>query len=135
MSGKEINRMYMRDVHFEMLDHGAEQPAEPCLVMQGEVEHLYLPVTKLPWFDWKIVCHLHNNEAQIGGPTERVKRLESIVPQSLDVTRTGDGKVAVIVDYGYPTQQVITLDPEVASGLGTSLIAAGSEAPIQSTKH
>ena len=58
-------------------------------------EHVYLPVSRLAWFDWKIVCLLHSNEGQIGALTERSKRLESIVPHSLGTTRTGDGKVAV----------------------------------------
>lgn len=134
MSGREINRCFIQDVRFEMLQVGG-QPDEPCIVVLGTTEHVYLPVSRLPWFDWKIICQLHNNEGQIGGPTERIKRLESIVPRSLDTTRTGDGKVALIVDYGHPTQQVMTLDPEVALGLGTSLIAAGADASAPSTKH
>ncbi|MFC7700923.1 hypothetical protein ACFQX9_30105 [Bradyrhizobium sp. GCM10028915] len=135
MSGREINRCYIQDVQFEMLVHDPGQPAEPCIVVQGTTEHVYLPVSKLQWFDWKIICQLHNNEGQIGAPTERIKRLDSIVPQSIDITRTGDGKVAVIVDYGHPTQQVLTLEPEVASGLGTSLVAAGADPSTPSTKH
>ncbi|MET4037822.1 hypothetical protein ABIB94_001061 [Bradyrhizobium sp. JR7.2] len=135
MSGKEITRHYMQDVQFEMLVSGPAEPAEPCIVVQGVTEHVYLPLSKLPCFDWKIVCLLHNNEGQIGAPTERIKRLESIVPQSLDTTRTGEGKVAAIVDYGHPTQQVITLDPEVASGLGANLVAAGAETSTAETRH
>jgi hypothetical protein len=134
MSGKEINRCYIQDVQFEMLPHG-DQPAEPCLVVQGVTEHVYLPVSRLAWFDWKGVCLLDSNKDQIGGPTERVKRLESITPQSLDVTRTGDGKVAVIIDYGYSSQQVITLGPDAASGLGTSLVGAVEDQPASVAKH
>ncbi|OSI68900.1 hypothetical protein [Bradyrhizobium canariense] len=135
MSGKEINRHYMQDVQFEMLVHTPGDPAEPCIVVQGVTEHVYLPVSKLSWFDWRVVCLLDGASEQIGGPTERIKRLDAIAPQSLDITRTGDGKVAVIVDYGHPTQLVVTLEPEVASGLGASLIAAGSDASATSTKH
>ncbi|MDA9521392.1 hypothetical protein XI06_13755 [Bradyrhizobium sp. CCBAU 11434] len=83
----------------------------------------YLPVRRLPWFDWQMVVLLHAAEGQIGSPAERLRR-EAIAPQTLTTTRTSDGRVAVRIDHGLDTQQVITMDPEVASGLGSSLVAA-----------
>lgn len=121
MSGKEITRHYMQDIQFEMLVRDPEQPAEPCIVVQGVTDHVYLPVSKLPWFDWKVARHLAAASEQIWGPTERIKRLDAIAPQSVGTTHTGDGKVVVLIDHGYPTQQAISLEPDVAANLGGQL--------------
>ncbi|UPJ78564.1 hypothetical protein IVB16_27335 [Bradyrhizobium sp. 183] len=133
MSGREINCCYMRDVKFEM-PSGEHDPAEPCVVVQGNTEHIYLPVSKLPWFDWKIVVLLNAAAGEIG-PTERVRRLDSITPDTFTTTRTGDGKVAVIIDHGMPTQQTVLLEPQAATHLGGRLIAAASDNTAPSTKH
>jgi hypothetical protein len=75
--------------------------------------------------DWKIVVLLNAAAGEIG-PTERVRRLDSITPDTFTTTRTGDGKGSIIVDHGMPSQQTLILEPQAAAHLGGRLIAAAS---------
>ena len=88
--------------------------------------------SKLPWFDWKIVVMLNAAANEIG-PTERVRKLDSITPDTFTTTRTGDSKVAVIIDHGMPSQLTLILEPRAAAHLGGRLIAAASG--TEPTKH
>ncbi|RXG85622.1 hypothetical protein [Bradyrhizobium vignae] len=133
MIGKEIGHCFIRDVQLEM-PAGGDSPAEPCIVVQGNTEHVYLPISKLKWFDWKIVVLLNAAAKEIG-PTERIRRLDSITPDTCTTTRTGDGKVAVIIDHGMESQQTMLLDPAAAAHLGHRLIAAAAETGGSSVKH
>jgi len=135
MSGKEIERHYIQDSVFHVPDGSPGDPEEPCVIVAGVHEHVIVPISRLQWFDWQIAVLLNAAQQQTGQKFERAKRLDAIRPQTLTVTRTSEGKVAILADHGLPSQEAIEVDPDAAAQLGSRLIAAASEPGVSSVKH
>ncbi|MCK1387639.1 hypothetical protein [Bradyrhizobium sp. 21] len=135
MSGKEINRHFIQGLSFHIPQGDPGFPEEPCVVIAGVTEHVFVPASRLLWFDWEIVLLLDAAVQQAGIKLERAKRLDAIRPQILTVTRTSDGKVAVLADHGLPSQEAIELEPDAAAQLGSRLIAVATESEASSVKH
>lgn len=101
-----------------------------CVIFVGERDSFYIPAAGLQTVFDEALKHYHAFESQRGAKAGQWSFASRILtPQSWRTGTTDNGKIAVTVDHGLPTEQTFALSADHAAELGQQLLDRAANPP------